>query len=104
LPIFLKKFNKMRGNNSTGNPLPPVSDKLDPTKLYQENLDMCQDRFIIESLQIQGGQPTSYIQVLPGKKSCMDFSTLQIGKIFDVYIELHNFRTNKNCYRYLELP
>ena len=32
------------------------------------------------------------------------FSTLQIGKIFDVYIELHNFRTNKNCYRYLELP
>jgi hypothetical protein len=32
------------------------------------------------------------------------FSTSQIGKIFDIYIELHNFRTNTNCYRYLELP
>jgi hypothetical protein len=74
-----------RGNNSTGNPLPPVSDKLDPTKLYQENLDMCQDRFIIESLQIQGGQPTSYIRVLPGKKSCMAQQFQSLDKVSFLY-------------------
>ena len=38
-----------------------------------------------------------YVKNLNTVYVSVHFSTLQIGKIFDVYIELHNFRTNKNA-------